>query len=880
MTLPRGIAAFVRASVRRDLLEHALGDLQETFNRQIVSDGRRVARRSCWRDAVALAAAAPRWQREPYACAGHTHSKGDGLVRSIGHDVRYGWRALVKSPAYTVIAVATLALAIGANTVIFSFANVLVFRPLPIADSGRVAFVYSIDPHSQPRGRVSFGDYLDFRDRSSSFEELAASVEDNVTLTGRGEPQRLLARRVTPNLFDAWGLRPVAGRLLRAGEDDPGAACSVVLSDHLWSSMFQRNPSVVSTSIALDGRACTIVGVITPAIELGNMSLIDFWMPIAAESLTAARDARAFTVSGRMKPAVTVEQAAADLKAIAERLQREHPDTNAGWTARVLPTRTAMVGEHSLMIFSLMMIVVGFVLLIACANIANLVLARASARKRELAVRIALGATRAAVVRQQIVESLLVGAASGLCGIGVAEAALRGIRAAAYEPFFAMVVLDRQVLLFTLALSFAAPLLFSLLPALHAASAAFADGLREGSRSGTSPAARRTRSALVVAQVGLAMVLLVVAGLIVRTLVALNRQDLGFDPRPLLTAQIELPSWKFKADSDAAAFYERLADRLERLPEVRGSGAVTGLPTLTFGNRIQFDIAGRPAATAADRPWGHEFTATAGYMNAAGIRLTRGRWFSRADAGSAPAVAVVSAEAARRYWRSPGDVIGAHVTLGSQPGRSAEIIGIVGDVSNPFPNEPPLPTIYTPASQHPMRAAAVVLRAAWPEALAPALRAAIHDADADVPVFQLRTMAIALEDENSTANIMSALFISFAVLALLLASGGLYGVVSFAVGQRTQEMGVRIALGAVASDIRKLVFGEALSLVAIGGVLGLAAAALLAQMLSGVLFGVTPFDPLTYVSVAAVIVGSSIVAIWMPAQRAIRLDPVRTLRAE
>jgi predicted permease len=813
-------------------------------------------------------------------------------------DLRFGFRALTKSPAYTLVAIATLALAIGANTVIFSFANILVLKPLPLRDPDGLAWVFSTDPHSGPRGRSSFADYQSLRDRAQTLESLAATTDDNVTLTGRGEPMRLYARRVTGNFFDVWGLRPAAGRLLRAGEDEPGGACTIVLSDHLWASLFQRDPSIVSTSLAIDGRSCIVAGVVEPAIEIGNLTLIDVWMPISADALRAKRDVRNFAVFGRMKPGATVDQVGADLRAIAEDLQREHPDTNTGWTTRTVNTKTAIMGENSWLIFGLLFVVVGFVLLIACANIANLMLARATGRRRELAVRVALGATRWVVVRQLVTESLLLGIAAGVLGLGVADAGLRLIRAAAYEPFFALVVIDRQVLGFALVLSVVAPLVFSTLPALHAASDAFAAGLREGGRSGSTALARRSRNALIVAQVSLAIVLLVVAGLIVRTMIALNRIDLGFDPKPMLTAQLELPEWKFTTDADVARFYERLVERVNRMPGVAASAAVTGLPSLAPGTRIQFDIADRRAAAAADRPWARRFAATDGYLSAAGIVLLQGRWFTRVDATGTPRVVVVNVEAARRYWQTADRAIGSRIAIGSgeaapavgargggapravEEAPWAEVVGVVANVANPDLESAPDPYVYESLAQKPARAAAFVVRTPRPADLIPQLRTAVRETNGDVPLFQVRPMQIALDDAMSSNLVLSSLFVAFAALALVLATAGLYGVISFVVGQRTQEIGVRVALGAVPSDIRRLVFGQGLGVVAIGTVLGLAGAAVLARTLSAILYGVTPFDPLTYGGVVFAVFTSAVGAMWVPARRAMRLDPVRSLRAE
>lgn len=800
---------------------------------------------------------------------------------SLMNDLRYGIRSLIKSPGYASVAVLTLALAIGANTVIFSFANVLLLQPLPLADPEGIAFVYSVDPHSSPRGRVSFADYQDFRDRSRSFSSLAAWTDDNVTLTGHGEPQRLQARRVTPSLFTAWGLTPVAGRLLREGEDVPGGACTVVLSDHLWGTLFQRDPSVVATSMAIDGQACTIVGVVTPAIEIGNMSRIDIWMPLGAEALQQRRDVRIYAVTGRLDAGVTVERAGAEIKTIAEQLQRDHPDTNTAWTTRTLPTKEAMIGENGWLVFGLLMLVVGCVLMIACANVANLMLARATRRRREMAVRVALGATRWAIVRQLVIESLSIGISGGLIGVAIAEAGLRLIRAASYEPFFKMVVIDRYVLGFAVVLSVLTPVLFSVLPSFHAASEAFASGLREGGRSGATAGARRSRNALVVAQVSLAMILLIMAGLIVRSLIAIRRIDLGFDPRVVLTAQIELPEWKFTTDEEMARFYLRVEDRLTRIPGAAAAGAATGLPALAAGSRVAFDLPAHPSAAMAERPWAQRFTTTPGYLSATGIPLLRGRWFSRADSRETPPVVVINVEAARRYFQTADRAVGARILLQDRgPERSAEIVGVVGAVANPDLEMAPAPYIYDLAAQQPPRSAALVVRAVRPADLAGPLRTAVHDVDADVPVFDVRTLQTALDDEMSSNRVLMSMFVAFAMLALVLATAGVYAVISFLVGQRTQEIGVRVALGAVPSDIRRLVFGQGFGLVAVGSAIGLAGAAMLARTLASTLFGVTPFDPATYGSVIAVVLLAALGAMWAPAQRAIRLDPVRSLKAE
>jgi putative ABC transport system permease protein len=399
-------------------------------------------------------------------------------------DLRFVFRLLVKQPAYAAIVVLTLALAIGANTVIFSFVNVLAIRPLPIGEPETLGWVWALNPLSQTtRGQFSYADYVDLRNANRSFSLLAATVSESVTLSGHGEPQRLFARRVTSNLFETWQLRTVAGRVLRPEEDVPGGPCSVVLSHKLWQSHFQADPAAVSQAVRIDGRACTIVGILDPSIEFGNLALTDVWMPIAADPETASRGDRRYVVIGRFKPGVTVEQADADIRAIANRLATEFSPTNAGWTARVAPTKEAIAGSDTWVLLALLSLVVGFVLLIACANVTNLALARMSGRRRELAVRTALGASRWRMLRLILVEGLLLGLAGGALGLMVGEVGLRLIRAAAYEPIFELIRVDRNVLIFAAGVSILCPLLFSLIPFLLAADSHVSDALKEGGRT-------------------------------------------------------------------------------------------------------------------------------------------------------------------------------------------------------------------------------------------------------------------------------------------------------------------------------------------------------------------------------------------------------------
>jgi putative ABC transport system permease protein len=519
------------------------------------------------------------------------------------------------------------------------------------------------------------------------------------------------------------------------------------------------------------------------------------------------------------------------------------------------------------------------VLLIACANLANLALARTAGRRRELAVRAALGATRWRTVRQLVTESVILGIAGGALGVAVAESGLRAIRAAAFEPFFELITIDRNVLLFGAALSVLSPILFTLLPALHSSDGALGEALKEGGRSAGGVRARRSRHALVVAQVSLALTLLVVAMLTVRSMIAINRIDVGFDPRLLLVAQVEAPAWKYTGDEEVARLYDDLLGRIRRLPGVEAAAAVSGLPVLSPGARMAFSIAGRPAVSAADQPWAMRFVASDEYFRAAGIPVLLGRSFAAADRADGEPVAIVNAEAARRYWKSADAAIGARIAPATAP-ASMRVVGVVGSISNADLGAAPDPQIYVPAAQHPSRGMGLVVRSPHSGDLAPEVRAAIRQVDGDVPLFQMRTLEEAFDNELASSRIIAAMFAAFAVLALMLASTGLYAVIAYSVGQRTQEIGVRMALGALPGDIRRLIVAQGVRLVAIGVALGLGGAVVVSRSMRSILFGVEPSDPSTYGGVLFALALSAAVALWVPTRRAIRLDPARSLRSE
>jgi len=801
-------------------------------------------------------------------------------VRELLQDVRYGARVLVRQPGFTSVVAVTLALAIGANTVIFSIASFLLLRPLPFKDHATLVAVSAIDPQrGNDRERTSHADFLEWRAEAQSFEAIGAFTGETYTMTGRGEPTRLMAEQVTANLFDVWKVDVVRGRGFQPGEDLPGAEPVVVLSHGFWTRQFASDSDVLGRTLTLDGRAHSIVGVLTPEMEIGNLSEIDVWTPITLDP-DQPRDDRRLTAYARLKPGVTSEMASVEMATIAQRQARDHPVTNDGWSAHTMPLLRAMTGPNAWLVLALLGLVVSLVLVIACANVANLMLARAVSRQKELAVRSAIGAGRLRLVRQLMTESLLLGLAGGGLGLLLARGGLAVIKAVSYEPFFHQIEVDFRVLTLTAILSLVTPLLFGLLPAMHAARMNLNQALLEGAgRTSGGVRGRRSRGALVVAQLSLAVALLVLSTLVVRTAIAQARLDVGFETDRVLTLQLELEGQRY-ADLDAVRrFYDDVIARLGALPGVDHAAVAHALPVFSRFVPTPFEIEGRPPVSElADRPWGLRVTASPAYFEAFDIPVRRGRGFRESDGPDAPGVVVISAEAERRYWRDD-DPVGRRIRL-RDDGPWLEIVGVVEDVYNRQQLvEGYDPQFYLPASQHPNRAMAFAIRtSADPEALVPAVRREIRAADPDQAVYDVKTMAQTFREALSSDRLLFGMFVSFALLALVLASGGLYGLMSYSVAQRGREFGVRMALGARGGDVVRQVVWQGLVLAATGVGLGLLGGFGLAHAVAAMLFGVGPNDPTTYVGVAAALLAVALLASYLPARRAVAIDPLTALR--
>ena len=809
--------------------------------------------------------------------------KGDGVMVTFWTDMRHGARLFVAQPGYALAAAFTLALAIGANTLIFTMANVLVLKPLPFADSDRLAWVFGAGREETSwRGPVSLPEYAAFRDRVPAIEHLSARQRKAFTMNDAGQAERVLAHVVIGDLHGLWGLQAVRGRTLESADEHPAAPPAAVLSHRYWGTKFGARDDIVGHSVRINGEFHTIVGVLSPAIERGNFAEIDIWLPYRGDPALASRTDRSWLAVGRLAEGAARETADAQAAAMAESLANAHPDTDFGRTARVGSTRDAMGSPNTWIGFALLITVVALLMLLACANIMSLLIARLIARRPELAVRTALGATHGRVVRQIVMESLVLGLAGGALGVALARGGLAAMRAVAYEPFFQQLSIDWRVLAFAAMLAFIAPLVFSIGPAMRMLRRDVRTALNEAStRSIGSRGVGRAQSTLVVVQVALAVPLLVVAGLVVQSMRAITRTDVGYAVAGLLSTQIEIPTWKVADDEAADRMRQAIVQRAAAIPGARGVALATDLPALHAPRVVTFTIGSAPGDSQADRPTADLVVVSSSFLDVMQLPMVAGRGFTAADAVSPAPVAVVSQQVVQRFFRDTNHALGSQISLdaGNQGVRDpATIIGVVSAVRVPGLEGAPRRQLYVLDAHSSIRSFHLLVRAERPEALAPHLRAAIREVDADLPAYQLRTVAEAFDDEYSTNRLLSGLFAAFAILAVLLATVGLYAVMSHAVSQRAQEIALRMALGASSRDVAAGVAGHSLRLTALGLVLGLTGAFALATSVRSVLYGIGPSDAATYIGVTALTAIAALMASWIPVRRAIAIDPAQGLR--
>jgi putative ABC transport system permease protein len=816
---------------------------------------------------------------------------GMTIPTGLTRDVRYALRTLRRTPAFTILAVLILALGIGANTAIFSLVSAVLLKPLPFVEPDRLVTLWT--DASANGGPSSFeaspANFVDWKERNRSFEDVAGFANTSYNLTGEGEPQRLAAARTTPNLFSILGLQPLAGRTF--GPDETAEASSVVvISESLWINRFAADPTVVGREISLDGSKYTVIGVVPPDFETPSSVFageIDVWMPTAfsAEEL-ARRGAYYMYVVARLRPNVTLQQARADMTSVASALAQEYPRTNGGSGAFVAPLQEHLALEARPMLFMLLG-AVGILLLITCANVANLLLARGAGRSRELGLRKALGAGHGRVLRQLLTESAVLAGLGLVLGTTLAAVSFGYLTrlVPATFPQGTNPSLDWRVLAFTAAIALSTVLLFGVGPAFAAARVGLADALKKG--IGRVSGRGRLGGALVVAEITLTVVLLAAAGLLLRSYAQVLAEDPGFRPDNLLIAQTDLPSSKYAELASRSAFYDRVLERIKALPGVENAGYANYAPLLFKGGRVAVTIEGGPALTpeniaqyvVSDR------SVTAGYLETLGVPLLGGRHFDGRDTATAPLAAVINQGMAQKYWHGE-DATGKRFKIGGPDNPWITVVGIVGDIRQMGLDIPAEPELYLSADQPVVEAPffwarhLLVRTRVEPLTLAAAVRSAIWEIDPDQPVSSIRTMNEVFDSELANRNTQLTLVGAFAVLALVLAAVGLYGVLSYSVAQRTPEIGLRMALGAQHATVLRSVVGGAMVLAVLGLALGTIGALALTRVLTSFLFGVSPTDPLTFAAAAAVLLLVTGAAAYLPARRAASVDPMAALRDE
>ena len=797
----------------------------------------------------------------------------------IRQDLTFAIRMLLKAPGFTAAAVLAMALGIGANTAIFTVVKQVLLQPLPYPDASRI-----VDVNEYSRGKpfaVSPPNFMDWRRSNQTLEALSGYNEQVLTLSGNGEPSRVSAGLIDDALADVMQVRPVLGRAFTADDMRPGGRPIVIIGYDLWQRAFGGDRSIISRPIKLEGEDYEIVGVMPRGYDFPDGS--DAWLPLRWEErnlLDRQRGAHYISAVGRLRPGVTAEQASADLDRIEQGLAERFPTKLTGYTVRAVPLLSSMVSGVQRPLFILFG-AVAFVLLIACVNVSNLLLARATTRTGEIAVRAALGAGRRQLIRQLMAESLVLAIAGGAAGILLATWGVRALMslAPANLPRAAAVQLDPVILLFSLGLSVIAGLAFGTVPALIASRPDLTVFLRDAGRDGgASGGRRRLRATLVTAQVALALVLLAGAGLAIRSFSRLMHVDPGFRTTNVLTFDISLPSAAYPTMATQTQFFRDYIERIQHLPGVAAAGAVLFAPVTRSGFGGSFTIYGRPKG--ADEGNAQIRSATPGYMEALSIPLRAGRFFDAHDTEAAGRVAIISESAARRYWPGENPVgkqLRVHVNEASSAPR--EIIGVVGDVRTSGMEIEPVPVIYTPHTQYGPESMTVVVRGdADPKRLLPSLKGALQAIGPEVAIGRPQTMDELVAINVSEPRFRTLLLSIFAAVSLVLAAMGLYGVVAFSVNQRRPEIGLRMALGAEPRGVLRLVLREGMTPVAIGILFGLGAAAMLGRLMQTLLFGVEATDPLTFAAVSIALGSVALLACYVPARRATHVDPASTLR--
>ena len=811
-------------------------------------------------------------------------------METLWQDIRYALRQLRKNPGFTAVAVLTLALGIGANTAIFSVVNTALLAHPPYKDADRLAMIWSTIPSRGPgEFSVSAGDYFEWKQKTTVFEDMAASFDDEVTLTGAGNPQFILGYRFSANYFEILGVKPALGRTFTAEEDRPGAPQVVVLSDKLWRTTFHADPQILGKSITLDDNPHTVIGVMPP--EFQYPPSVELWMPMAQPASVAGDfQHRYIHPIGRLKAGVSATQAQAAMNKLECQIAAEQPATDAGNGVSVKSLRHMLAGDIRLPLLILLG-AVGFVFFIACANVASLLLARATTRQREVAIRVALGAGRARLLLQFLTESLLLSVAGGALGVLLGAWCTRFLVAIFPNdiqnlsiPKIEAIPMEGRVLSFGLGITILSVVIFGVLPAMFSARPDGDEVLRESGRSATpSSHSARLRRVLVVAEIALSLVLLAGAGLLLKSFDHITSSNLGFRPDKVLAVEVFLPNSRYPGNQPEKlrAFVDGVVNRLEALAGVQSAAAVNFLPLTGFRSGMAFLVEGQAPPRPGEQPSANNLIVTPGYFQTMGIPLLRGRAFVPADHAGTEQVAIVNSTLAQRYFGGE-DPVGKILNAGSpeHPDRW-RIVGVVGDVRAFGLDQPVSPELYRPFDQTSFPLIAFTIRTGGdPAALAKPAEQAVWDVDKGQPVFKMVRMSVLSAQSVALRRVSTTLLVGFATLALVLATIGVYGVMTFAVAQRTHEVGIRMALGAQQRDVLWLVLGQGTEIVAAGVAIGAIAALALAQSMHSLLYGVSATDPVTFASVVLLLFGVAMLACYIPARRAMRVDPMVALRHE
>ena len=870
--LPRLI---LRLSLPASVLEAVLGDLEEEFRSDIEDRAGPVrARAWYWKQCLSLSLV--------YLGSGSrppTNRRREKVIESIWNDVRYGVRNLRRSPGFVVVAVLTLALGIGANTAIFSVLDAVVLRPLPIPDADRIVRIYSTNAQMGFFDiNVSYRDFIDWRDQNDVFELMAARAPITINISGVGGPERSSGAAVTEDYFDLYGTRPLRGRTLSSEDFALGAERVAVLAEGLWKRRFGSDPFTLGSPVNLNGTPYIVVGIVgsTPVDDA------QVWIPLRGEELT--RRNRFLNAVAKRRSDVTLDQVQSELAGISVGLEQAFPESNKDLGVRVTSLQQSVVAETRTVLFVLLG-AVGFVLLIGCANVANLVLTRIAAREKELTIRRALGAGPGRLMRQLLVENVALALLGGVGGLLAAywgiEVLVAAMASTGSSFLFNEIGLNPSVLAFTAGVSTLTILLFGLFPAALASRRGSDESLNDGTHASTGVRRQRLRGALAVAEVALALTLLVGAGLLMHSVYNLTSVELGFRPDNLFTMRVTLPRGQYSSGEEIVAFYRQSLDAIRKIPGARAVGATSHLPI--GGNNLYrgYLRQGDPVPVNREDVSNTLFQAVdPGYIATMEIPVFEGRAFSERDNERSAEVALINRTLADRLWPA-GQAVGNFIRIHTDEEISREIVGVVADVTQTGLDTPPRPHVYVPYSQSPFSFMTFVIRhSSAPDGLAAAVQRAVSSVDDGVPIYDVRSMDQRLSGWMVARRGVAALFVTFAGLAFTLACLGIYGVISYGVSQRSREIGIRVALGARSNDIVRMVVGQGMKLTALGLIIGTAGGLVINRLSAFFLFHIGAVDPITFISVTTLFAVVGLVASYLPARRALKCDPVGTLRLD